>query len=123
MGASVIAGVDASPVFETGEHVLDPVTLLVEDRIVWVLDAVLGMWRDAGHDVSIGKRLPKGGGTVSSVGKQEAYVRQLIENRCSSLVVVGLALGKVKEQRTPLVIADHLQLGRQAAPTAANTPG
>ena len=34
MGASVIAGVDAAPIFEAAEHVLDPVALPVECRVV-----------------------------------------------------------------------------------------
>ncbi len=34
MSAAVIAGVDAAPVLEFAEHVLDPVALAVEHRIV-----------------------------------------------------------------------------------------
>ena len=41
----------------------------------------------------------------------------------SGLVIVGLSLGQMKEQRSPPVIADHLQLGGQAAPTASDTSG
>ena len=97
--------------------------LLVEEWIVGVLDAVLGMRRDAGRDAAIGQRLAEGGGTVGPVGEQEAGRRQLIEDRGGGLVVVGLPLGKMKEQRSSLVVADHLQLGGQAAPAASNTSG
>jgi hypothetical protein len=38
-------------------------------------------------------------------------------------VVVGLSLGQVKEQRPPLVVADHLQLGGQAASATSDTSG
>ena len=38
MGASVIAGVDAAPIFEAAEHVLDPVALPVE----WTPPITLG---------------------------------------------------------------------------------
>ncbi len=34
MGASVVAGVDAAPVFEPTEHVLDLVALAVKDTVV-----------------------------------------------------------------------------------------
>ena len=34
MGGSVVSGVDAAPVLEFAEHVLDPVALAVEHRIV-----------------------------------------------------------------------------------------
>ena len=39
MGAAVVAGVDASPVFEPTEHVLDLVPLAVEKPVVgdWYL--------------------------------------------------------------------------------------
>ena len=38
MGASVVAGVDASPVLEPAEHVLDLVALAVEGFVVWDFD-------------------------------------------------------------------------------------
>lgn len=50
MRASVVSSVYASPVLEAGEHVLDPVAPPVEQRIIAVLDTVLGMRRDAGCD-------------------------------------------------------------------------
>ena len=34
VGAAVIAGMDAPPVLEPAEHVLDPVPLAIEDGIV-----------------------------------------------------------------------------------------
>tara|TARA_R100001224_G_scaffold51645_3_gene29995 strand:+ start:1090 stop:1275 length:186 start_codon:yes stop_codon:yes gene_type:complete len=34
VGGSVVSGVDAAPVLEFAEHVLDPVALAVEHRIV-----------------------------------------------------------------------------------------
>ena len=34
MCATIVSGVDASPVLEAAEHVLDSVALLVEDRVV-----------------------------------------------------------------------------------------
>lgn len=61
VGASVVSGVDASPVLEACEHVLDPVALPVEDAIVVMLDAVAGMGRDAGCDALLGQGLPEGG--------------------------------------------------------------
>jgi len=40
--ASVIAGVDAAPVFEPSEHILDLVTLAIKPRIVRDLDLSVG---------------------------------------------------------------------------------
>jgi hypothetical protein len=38
-------------------------------------------------------------------------------------VIVGLSLGQMQQQRSPLVVADHLQLGGQAASATSNTSG
>jgi hypothetical protein len=70
--AGFVSGVDAPPVFEAGEHVLDLVPLTVEDRIIGMLDTVLGMRRDAGRDVLPDKRLVEARGTVGPIGQQMA---------------------------------------------------
>ena len=72
MGATVVSGVDAPPVFEACEHVFDPVALPVEDGIVFVPCAVLGVRRNARCDAPFGQRLSEGRGTVGPVGEQEA---------------------------------------------------
>ena len=43
MGAPVVSGVDASPVFEPPEHVLDLVTLTVERAVVRDLYLPVGL--------------------------------------------------------------------------------
>ena len=42
MGASVVTGVDAPPVFELAEHVLDAVALAVEGPVMRDLDLAVG---------------------------------------------------------------------------------
>lgn len=49
--------------------------LLVEVGIVGVLNAVLGVRRDAGRYALIDQRLAERRGTVGSVGKQKACAR------------------------------------------------
>lgn len=61
MGAPAVTGVDAPPVLEADEYVLDLVALTVEYATVVVLDAVLGMRWNAGRDALVGQGLPKGG--------------------------------------------------------------
>lgn len=123
MSASVVSGVDASPILEAGEHVLDLVALAVEDGIVGVLDAVPGMGRDARGDTLIGQRLSEGGGAIGPVGEQEAGEWQMIKDRGRGLVIIGLTFGQMQQQRAPSVIANHLQLGGQAASAASDTSG
>jgi hypothetical protein len=108
VSAPVVSCVDAPPIFEASEHVFDPVTLPVEDGIVFVLCAVPGVRRDARGDTSLGQRLPEGGGTVGPIGEQEAGGRQVLKDSSGGLMIVGLSLGQVQEQRAPLVVADHL---------------
>ena len=57
MCASVVTGVDAAPVFEFAEHVLDLVAALVEFLVEDVLDLSVSLWWYAGIDVPGGQRL------------------------------------------------------------------
>jgi hypothetical protein len=42
MGATVVSGMDASPVLEPAEHVFDFVTLPIEDGVVGDLNFAIG---------------------------------------------------------------------------------
>ena len=57
MGASIISGMGASPVFEPAEHDLDLVALPVEDFVVVDRDFAVGLGGDAGNDTAVGKGL------------------------------------------------------------------
>ena len=96
MSASVVSGVDATPIFEACEHVLNPVSLPVEDGIVLVLCAVLGMRRNARGDAALGQRLSEGRGTVGPVGEQEASGRQMLDDCGSGLMIVGLSFAQMQ---------------------------
>ena len=50
MSTSAVTCVDASPVFEFGEHVLDSVALPIEQTIMVVPGAMLVVGRDAARD-------------------------------------------------------------------------
>lgn len=123
MSTSVVSGVDASPVLQACEQVFYPVTLAVEDGIVGVLGAVTRMWRNARCDAALDERLAEGGGTVGSVGQQVVGRRQGLNHCSSGLVIIGLSFAQMQQQRASLAIADHLQLGGQAASTASDTSG
>ena len=123
MSASVISGVDAPPVLEASKGVLDPVALAVEDRVVCVLYAVLGVRGNARGDAPVSQRLSKGRRAIGPVGEQEAGGRQMLQDCGGNLVIVGLSLGQMKKKRPPLVVADHLQLCGQTAPAASDTSG
>ena len=123
MSASVVPCVDAPPVLKASEHILDLVALAVEDRIVAVLYAVAGVGRNAWRDAAIDERLAEGRGTVRPVGQQEAGDRQVLDHCGGSFVIVGLPFAHMQKSRAPLAVADHLQLGGQAASAAPDTSG
>lgn len=114
---------DAAPVLQACEEVLYPMALAVEDRIVVVLDAMARMWRDARCDAAFCERLAQGGGTVGTVGQQVFGWRQGFDHCGSGLVIIGLPFAQMQQQRASLAIADHLQLGGQAASAASDTSG
>ncbi len=58
MGAAVITGVDAPPIFEPPEHVLDLVAVLVEDGVMWDRDLPVGFRRNAGGDAALERHVP-----------------------------------------------------------------
>ena len=57
MGASVVSRVDASPVLEACEEVLDFVALAIQDGVVAVPGLVLGVRRNACGDAAPGQCL------------------------------------------------------------------
>lgn len=108
VSASVVSRVDASPILEAGEHVLDPVALLIEQRIIAVLDTVLGMRWDARRDTLPDERLAEASGAVGPIGQQMTGGRQFLKHGGGGSVIVGLAFAQVQQQRASLVVADHL---------------
>ena len=53
MGASIVSGVDAPPVFEAAEHVLDLMTLIVEDGVKALRFGALRLYGIYGDAISI----------------------------------------------------------------------
>ena len=43
VGAAIIAGMDAPPVFDFAEHILDAVALAIEGPIMWYRDFAVGL--------------------------------------------------------------------------------
>ena len=70
MGATVATGVDAPPVLESSEHVLDSVVLFVEDGVMGDGDFPVGLRRDAGGDFALSERMAEPVGVVAPVGEE-----------------------------------------------------
>src|SRR3546814_5782096 len=83
MSAAVVAGMDASPVFEPAEHVLDLVPLAVEDTIMLDRLFAVGFRRDARRDAALGESLAEPVGVVALVAEQ--LLRRRSEEHTSEL--------------------------------------
>ena len=70
MGAAVIAGMDASPVLEFSEHVLDLVAAPVEHPVEGRRVFPVGFWRYAGGDAARNERLAEPVCVISLVAQQ-----------------------------------------------------
>ena len=70
LGATVVSGVDAPPVLESAEHVLDFVALSIEDGVVGDGGFPIGFGGDAGGDFVLGERFAEPIGVVALVGQK-----------------------------------------------------
>ena len=123
MGATIVAGGDAAPVFEAAEYVLDLVAELVDRAVVGMLDLAGLARRDAGFDSLVLEGGAVAVAVVAAVGDEDVGLGQSVEQGGGALVVADLALGEQQRDRTALAIADGVQLGVQAAFRAPDTAG
>lgn len=123
MGASVVAGCDASPILEFGEEVLDFMTLTVEGLIVDERPAA-GSWRtDARLDISGGQFFTELGAVVAAIGDPVSGRWQGVEHETGALVVAHLGFRQEQDERPSVTVADGVQLGVQSALGAPDTTG
>ena len=69
MGATVVSGVDAPPVFEAPEHVFDLMALFVEDGVMRDRGFAVGFGRNAGGDAALGEGGAEPVGVVTLVAR------------------------------------------------------
>ena len=70
MGATVVSGMDAPPVFDSPEHVFDFVALFVEDGVIGDHGSAVGFRRNAGCDAALGEGGAEPIGVVTLVGQE-----------------------------------------------------
>jgi hypothetical protein len=105
MGASVISGVDASPVLEPTEHVFDLVTLAIENAVVPDRLFAVGSGRDAGRDAAFGESLAEPVGVIALIAEQLCCGRERVNHQGCTLVIAHLAFAEQHDDRKPLAIA------------------
>jgi hypothetical protein len=121
VGATVIADVNTSPVFEFPEHIFDFLAAFVERLVECNLHFSVGLWRDAWGNVAFKQRVAEPVGVISLVAEQVFSVRNGVKHEDSALKFAHLAFGKQQNQRTTRSIAYSMKLGVQTALFASNT--
>lgn len=87
MGASIVAGDDATPVPELGEKVLDLVPLVVEPLVRGKGFIAAPRRGNAGLDASGGQRLAEPSTVLAPLGDQASGRRRGIEDKASTFVI------------------------------------
>jgi hypothetical protein len=110
VGAAIIAGVAASPVFDFGEQVFDQMALFVERFIIVILHLAVGFWRDAAGDTARCQCTAEPVAVIAFVAQQFLGIRQSIEQQNSALVVAHLAFGEHHHDGAAFTVAGCMQL-------------
>ena len=92
MGATVVSGVDAPPVFEAPEHVFDLMALFVEHGVMGDRGFAIGFGRNAGGDAALGQGGAEPVGVVTLVGQKLFGFRHGGQHQRGALVVAHLPL-------------------------------
>ncbi len=123
MGASVVAGGDAAPVFEAAKHALNLVAVFVECGVVF--DRVLSMpaSRDAGRDALGGQGGAEPVAVVAPIGDQAGGSGERRHEGRRPAIVADLPGREQQSHGLAGGVADRVQLGGQPAARAAETAG
>src|SRR5664279_697953 len=85
MGASVVTRVDAPPVFEPAEHILDFMALAIERAVMFDRYFSIGFRRNARRDAALGESPAEPVGVISLVGEEFPGARQRGKHRSGAL--------------------------------------
>ena len=110
MRASVVASVDAAPILEPAEHVLDLVPTSVKHCIVWDLDFTVGFRWDAGLDFPLGQGGAKPVCVVAFVTEQGFGFGKSVDHQRRSFEITHLSVAEQHDQRPAMAIANRVQL-------------
>ena len=118
-----MAILDASPVLQFSEHVLDLVTLAVDCCIVRDGHLSVGLRWDAGGDAPFGQCVTEPVGIITPIGEQCLGPGGRTNHQRGALVVAHLPFAEQHDQRAAPAVADRVELGVQAAFGASDTFG
>ncbi len=121
MGASIIAGVDASPVLKATKHVFVPLAIEVL-VVIDLYSAVSSRW-DAGDYAAHCQGVAEPVGVITPVAQQYFRFWQGVDHQSCAFVIAHLPLAEQHHQGTASFVTDGMKLGVQAAFCAPDTSG
>ncbi len=92
VGAAIVAGMDAAPVLELAEHLLDPVALAIEGAVVRDRYLAVGFLEDALRDATRDQVVSEPVGVVVPVAEHGVGSWQRVDHQRGALVIAHLAL-------------------------------
>lgn len=124
MDASVITVVDAAPVIEPAEDILDLLTLAIEGCIVLDGHPSVGLRRDAGGVAALGQDVMESIGIIASVSEQRPGSGEGIDHQMIGLSALSGKLGEDAVEHTQATPANKPVVDRlvQAATGRSITP-
>ena len=101
MCASVIAGVDAPPILELSEHVLDFMAVPIEATVIWNLDFAVGFRGNTGLNSTVSKGGAEPICVISLVAQKLLGFWNGGQHQCRTFEVAHLPFAQEHDQRTP----------------------
>jgi hypothetical protein len=123
VGAAVVAGGDAAPVLEFGEHVLDFVALLIERLVIGQRDFPAFGGRNARLAASFGESFSKPIAVIAPISDQGGGWRQVGKDQPRTCVIAHLPLAEHEDEGLAAAVTDSVQLRVQAAFRAPDPAG
>jgi hypothetical protein len=108
VGTAIVAGREASPIFEPCEHILDFVALLIECLVIGQQDFPAFAGGNAWLAASFGESIPEPISTT--VGKKRFGRWQGIKDQACAFVVAHLSLAEQQDEGLAVAVADRVEL-------------
>ena len=110
VSASIVTGGDAPPILELGEHVLDPVALLVERLVIRQRDFSAFGGRNAGFAAPLAEGGPEPIAVIAAVGDQCRRWWQGVKDQPRTLMIAHLPLAEHEDEGLAVCVTDGVKL-------------
>ena len=120
VGEFVVAGGEASAVFQAAEHAFDGVAALVEGLAEAALPDAIALGWDVGDRALVLDQIADAVAVVGAVGVDDAAPGQSVQQMLGGAAVGGLSRRQQEGERSSLAVGDGVDLGIATAPADAD---